>query len=184
MDATMTPPMILPMNTPSTPSTLQNAIRMILYMGSIPDEQFDITHWVTRLHGRIIRASNRKCDCGTVCCFVGHLPLAFPDDFHYREHEGDIDIQQCERPADLFIPPLRPIADFFGITYEDLTDTVFANGYEEREAVTKDVVVGRFMDKVQRAHGVDLESLLKEARKAHRDPIAESQEQHKDIIQH
>ncbi len=170
----------------NTTTPLQNAIRMILYMEALPPEQFDITNWVTRLHGRAISSSSRNHECGTVCCFVGHLPLAFPDHFHHHQNEESIVVKQCEGPLEPFTPPLRPIADFFGISFADLINTVMASGYEEKHEVTKDIVLGRFMDKIQKTHGVNLESLLNETKEARADlmgAIAESkelQQQYKD----
>jgi len=129
---------------------VQRAVRMILYMDGIPDEQFDILHWVARMNGKSNWGYEKNPECGTVCCFVGHLPLAFPKDFAYTLDEATVRRTGDER--DIII---SSAAEFFGMTDDQMIRLAFPEHYDEGPNVSKGVVLGRFIDTIKDRHGID-----------------------------
>jgi len=168
------------MDTPMTPQ-LQRAIRMILYMESIPPEQFDIREWVTRLGGTSYRRSRKNPECGTVCCFIGHLPFCFPETFYHKENAVK---HHREFPVDIALHTWERAARFFGLSDEDMKVVIFSTEYEQGGDVSKDVVVGRFLDRIKRAHGIeDMDAALRLMRERIKEERKEDATVHKAPVQ-
>lgn len=138
----------------------ERALRMAIYMEDIPDEQFDIRLWITRLNGVDTTTKEKVEGCGTVCCFVGHLPFCFPEEFHHDVLGACV--VQGHRMVDY-----RAGAEFFGLTAEGFANVIYESKYPESQyGPTRSVVVGRFLDLVGREHGIeDMEGALRMMRR-------------------
>ncbi len=131
----------------------ERALRMALYMEAIPDEQFDIRLWITRLDGVDVHSGKKVKGCGTVCCFVGHLPFVFPESFRHDLHETCVvspNGKAVETPTG---------ARFFGLTTYQFASVIYESWYPG--SPSKSVVVGRFLDLIKKVHGIeDMEEAL------------------------
>jgi hypothetical protein len=119
---------------------------LLAYLTRLNEEEpevFSLTHWMAGKHAHkavaswVERASKGEpLNCGTTACVVGHLPVAFPDDFSWNS--GEV-IQVVYRGSVLdqwgFAFNTRSavygLSEYFGGAPGEWDSIIYMRGYED-----------------------------------------------------
>jgi hypothetical protein len=132
---------------------LSKLIVYLKYIATTEPEVFDLSEWFTAKtrvdaeHAMLMwpgqYAKGEKLNCGTAACLVGHLPVAFPDDWRYEIHNGtNVEIKWDPLGYDYISDTL---CQFFGGDRGDSQweTIIYTTSYPDQSRVTIDQVIDR-----------------------------------------